>query len=247
MARRESAEEHKARILAAKAVRSYVITHPGCTASAILKATGHNVAVCQGLGLLVCEGGKWRPQAGLSQPWVDAGAAAEEQIDRTVAAVHRKHSFEAVEHGTPLAELLRAEEGDDLLCAGQSELTVIEVKREARLAQLAWIFEKGVDPKVAMRRLYTLAHEVGPQLLRELSHEAMALLLGDGAGRATSSARSQAIFGGLKSALGIGTEFGGNHKTAGARARMSASAMGNKNRRGKLSKVNEQTQNQQAA
>lgn len=160
--------------------------------------------------------------------------AAERQIDNSLAAIYRKRGYEpeSIEHNTPLSALIAAEAGDELLCADSSELTVIEVKREAWRAQLAWVFEKGADPRVAMRRLYALAHEVGPQLLRELTHEEIALLLGDGAGRATSSARSQAIFGGLKSALGIGTEFGTGHKSAGAREKMRASAMGNANRKG---------------
>lgn len=157
----------------------------------------------------------------------------DQQIDATLGAVMRKNGWEAVEHTTPLSELLAKESDGDLLCSGRSEVTVWEAKRDAMASQLAWIFEKGPDPRVAMRRLYALAHEVGPQYIRKLTHEEMALLLGDGAGRATSSARSQAIFGGIKSALGIGTEFGGNHKSATSRERMRSSAMGNTNRRGK--------------
>lgn len=162
--------------------------------------------------------------------------AADRQITNTLAALARKRGYEptGIEANTPLSALLAAEEEDDLLCADHSELTVMEVKREAWRALLAWVYEKGADPRVAMRRLYALAHEVGPQLLRELTHEEIALLLGDGAGRATSSARSQAIFGGLKSALGIVTEFGTGHKSAGAREKMRASAMGNTNRKGRI-------------
>lgn len=167
------------------------------------------------------------------KPHPAPGLSPDHQIDATMAAVMRKHGWESVERNTPLSELLAKEAGDDLLCVGESEITVWDAKREAMRAQLAWIFEKGPDPRVALRRLYALAHEVGPQLLRDLAHEEMALLLGDGAGRATSSARSQAIFGGIKSAIGMSTEFGGNHKGATARARMRASAIGNTNRRGK--------------
>lgn len=160
--------------------------------------------------------------------------AADRQIDNTLAALARKHGYEAggVEHSTPLSALLAAEDGDELLCADSSDLTVMEVKVAAWRAQLAWVFEKGADPRIAMRRLFAMAHEIGPQHLRDLTHEEIALLLGDGAGRATSSARSQAIFGGLKSALGIVTEFGTGHKSRGSRDRMSASGMGNKNRAG---------------
>lgn len=165
--------------------------------------------------------------------------AADRQIDSTLAALARKHGYEPgdVEHATPLSALLAAEAGDDLLCADSSDLTVMEVKVMAWRAQLAWVFEKGCDPRIAMRRLFAMAHEIGPQHLKELTHEEIALLLGDGAGRATSSARSQAIFGGLKSALGIVTEFGTGHKSRGARDKMSESAKGNRNRAGRRAKI----------
>lgn len=156
----------------------------------------------------------------------------DQQIDATLAALARKHGAAFSETANPLAVLVAKDEESDLLCRGESEVTVWEAKAEAMRSLLDWVFEKGADPRIALRRLYALAHEVGPQLLRDLTHEEIALLLGDGAGRATSSARTQAIFGGLKSALGMTTDFGGMHKTVGARERMSQAQRGNRNRTG---------------
>ena len=156
----------------------------------------------------------------------------DQQIESTLAAVYRKHGFQSVETSTPLTSLLEKDAESDAACADAAEITVWEAKSEGMRLMLGWIFEKGVDPRVALRRLYALAAEVGPQHLKELTHEERALLLGDGAGRATSQARSKAIFGGLKSALGITTHFGGVHKTPAACARMSAAQKGNSNRRG---------------
>lgn len=165
-----------------------------------------------------------------------------------MAALNRNYGTGAIEFATPLSELCAAEAGvcideetlakllQEMGLAADATLdgvrTVQEVKTDAVRAMLAFIFSKGPDPRIAIRRLYAVAQEIGPQFIKDMPQEVVALLLGDDAGRATVSARSNAIFHGLKSVRGFKTEIGGNHKTAGAREKMRQAQLGNQNRKG---------------
>lgn len=150
------------------------------------------------------------------------------QITSTLAAVYRASGYEPVERCTPLSELLVKEEGYCLDEQGR-EMSVAEVRAETFRWWMMWLFERGMDPRVVVQRIFALAKELTPAVIADMPEEAIALLLHDG-GRATVNARGKAVVLGLKHALGVRTDLGTHHKAERARTRMAAAAKGNRNR-----------------
>lgn len=107
-------------------------------------------------------------------------------------AVMRKHAnaLYDVDVHTPLDELLarEAEEGGVL-----SSEEVQEVRAEAFIATMDFIYADGPEPLMLVRRILVLAKAIKPELLGGMSMEDMAIL-SDDSGRATVSARLERVY-----------------------------------------------------
>lgn len=225
-------EQHKEAVLAAKRVRAYIIAHPGCSSREVVRATGFDPGA---LKLLVGRASSRKRRDGVIV-WTATPEAKEvrraseavvaEHIDRGVAAVQRGHGGD-VETSTPLSELL-AKEADqcidnqlfdeimrELGMEGRAQMEGLRPVREVQAELLGWflrwLFERGVDPRVVVQRVFSAAKEFSPGVLNGMSDEAISVLTLDG-GRAAVNARTQLIAKGLKAATGLRTHVGMHHK-----------------------------------
>lgn len=148
----------------------------------------------------------------------------ESTIDATLKRVYSREQAlgrEPVYHRTPLEDLIAQEDGetsDDFA-----------IRCEGADRQLEYIFADGPDPRHVIRRLYAWVKARRSDLLLNMTHHEIGLLLGET--RAAGSWRVKKIVNSrLKSAGFKGTQLAAQ-KSSSACEKYAASAKGNNNRR----------------
>lgn len=152
----------------------------------------------------------------------EAEQAHVDSVAAVMARVYRRAgvSLPAQEKATPLDQLMAKDElqPEDHYDAGVDMLGRF----------IDWVFEQGPEPANAVQRLYSVTNALRPALLLHMSGEELAAIFGQG--RAAESARTVMLNKKLKAAGFRHTSFR-HQKSETARRRMSAAALGNKNRK----------------
>jgi hypothetical protein len=107
----------------------------------------------------------------------------EQRIHTVLARVYRAGGYEAVEHRTPLSELLAAEDETE---------DERELRREGFRRALIYLFGDGPHPAAVCKRAFALAKAIDPELIAHMSLQDIGMMLGET--RAAQSWRIKKIF-----------------------------------------------------
>lgn len=129
---------------------------------------------------------------------------------------------EAIDVGTPLDALLRAEDG-----VSAEEFAI---KSEGFCELIEFIFAKGPHPHDVMQRLYSVARGIRPEVTLNMPGRAIAAIFGQT--RAAESARTKLLLTTTFEAAGFRASALPYQKSAGASEAYAKAQRGNTNRRG---------------